>query len=401
MQPYTMMRSCLLVRPRGIYSLACAALLLCCTVGSVWADEKADMEQLQKEIAALQKELQKVQGTRSTLQKDLQKSETAIGDLQKKANEIQKELQNQNQELKKLNNERSFLEQQQKQQQAEIATQIVAAYKLGEQSEAKVLLNQQAPDQMARMMKYHSYFMQAHSAKMQTFLDTITRIDALTPAIEKKTLELAQMQSQLDQQRQSLKQQHNTRQQALAKANQVVKSKHQELQQLTEDHRRLQALLDRVTRSVANTNAINSPAYVPLPKGGEKFSVRKGRLPWPTRGSLIHRYGSARIAGQMNWSGVVIAAAMGNEVVAVHHGRVVFADYFGGHGLLVIVDHGEGYLSLYAHNQNLLKKAGDPVQAGEAIARVGNSGGQTDAGLYFEIRYQGKPIDPSLWLARS
>lgn len=115
---------------------------------------------------------------------------------------------------------------------------------------------------------------------------------------------------------------------------------------------------------------------------------------------MIHRFGSARISGQMNWTGAYIAAPMGNSVVAVHHGRVVFADYFGGHGLLVIVDHGEGYLSLYAHNQNLLKKAGEPVRAGEAIATVGNSGGQASTGLYFEIRHSGKPIDPGGWLAR-
>ena len=203
------------------------------------------------------------------------------------------------------------------------------------------------------------------------------------------------MQAELDAQRAQLKTIHGERQQALAKVNSELKNKNQELKQLNKDRQQLQALLERVTKRVATTGAINSPSYVPLPAGGEKFSLRKGRLPWPTQGSMIHRFGSARIAGQMNWTGAYIAAPMGNSVIAVHHGRVVFADYFGGHGLLVIVDHGEGYLSLYAHNQNLLKKAGEPVQAGEAIARIGNSGGQASTGLYFEIRHNGKPIDPS------
>ena len=293
------------------------------------------------------------------------------------------------------------MEQARKNQQTQIAEQMRAAHKLGEQSEVKVLLNQESPDQVSRIMKYHSYFMEAHTAKMKSYLETITRIDALTPEIEKKTLELAGMQSALDSQRDALKNIHGERAQALAKVNEDLKSKNQALKQLSEDRRKLQALLDRVTRQVATTGAINAPGYVPLPKGGEKFSQRKGRMPWPTQGSMVHRFGSARIAGQMNWSGAYISAPMGNSVQAVHHGRVVFADYFGGHGLLVIIDHGEGYMSLYAHNQRLLKKAGEPVQAGEAIATVGNSGGQASAGLYFEIRHQGKPVDPNLWLARS
>lgn len=365
-----------------------------------YADEKAEMAQLQKEIEALQQELKKVQGTRSSLQKDLQKSETEIGDLEKKANKIKKELEQEQQELEKLNDERSSLEQQRRQQQHHIAEQIRAAYKLGEQSEIKVMLNQESPDQLSRIMKYHSYFMNAHNAKMQNFMDTIARIDALMPEIEKKTLELGQKQAQLAEQRKVLTDSHKTRAQALAKVNAQVKNKNQELQQLAQDRSRLQTLLTTVTRRVAATNAANSPAYVPLPQGGEKFSQRKGRLPWPTQGSMAHRFGSARIAGQMNWNGAFITAPMGNPVIAVHHGRIVFADYFGGHGLLVIVDHGEGYLSLYAHNQSLLKKAGEVVKAGDPIASIGNSGGQATTGVYFEIRRQGKPIDPGQWLAR-
>lgn len=381
----------------ALNSLLCAVLGFC---ASSYADEKADMVKLQKEIEALQQELKKVQGARSGMQKELEKTEQEINTLQQKANEINQELKQQNNELDQLKNERSQLEQARKNQQVQIAGQMRAAHKLGEQSEVKVLLNQESPDQVSRIMKYHSYFMEAHSSKMQAYLDTITRIDALTPEIEKKTLELGAMQAQLDEQRSQLKTSHSERQKALAKVNSQLKNKSQELKQLSEDRQRLQALLTRVTQRVATTNAINSPAYVPLPAGGEKFSLRKSRLPWPTQGSMIHRFGSARIAGQINWSGAYIAAPMGNSVIAVHHGRVVFADYFGGHGLLVIVDHGEGYLSLYAHNQNLLKKAGEAVRAGEAIATVGNSGGQASTGLYFEIRHQGRPIDPSGWLAR-
>jgi septal ring factor EnvC (AmiA/AmiB activator) len=233
-------------------SLLCAALFF---AGHAYADEKAEMVKLQKEIEALQKELKQVQGTRSDLQKNLEKSETQINELQKKASDINKQLNEQNKELDKLKNERSQLEQARKNQQTQIAEQMRAAHKLGEQSEVKVLLNQESPDQLSRIMKYHSYFMEAHTAKMQTYLDTITRIDALTPEIEKKTLELGVMQTELDAQRAQLKTIHGERQQALAKVNSQLKNKSQELKQLSEDRRRLQALLERVAKSVATTGA--------------------------------------------------------------------------------------------------------------------------------------------------
>lgn len=365
----------------------------------VLADEKADMEKLQKEIAALQKELKSVQGARSGLQKDLEKSETEINDLEKKAEEIRKELNQQNQDLNNLKQERIQLEKQRSTQEEKISAQILAAYKLGQQSDIKLLLNQESPDKVSRLMTYHGYFVMAQQKKIETYRNTISRIDTIAPDIEKKTLQLASMQTQLDKQRNALGTAHKERQVALNKVNSQIKNKQQELTQLNEDRQKLQVLLSRVTRKIASSGALKSPTYVPLPKGGEKFSVRKGKLPWPIQGKIIHRYGSPRIAGQLNWNGAYIAGNSGNKVIAVHHGRVVFSDYFGGHGLLIIIDHGEGFLSLYAHNQSLLKKAGDPVIAGESIAIVGNSGGQSTDGVYFEIRRDGKPIDPSTWLA--
>jgi septal ring factor EnvC (AmiA/AmiB activator) len=384
----------------SIPTLLCNGLLLLvvlCTT-TAYADEKAEMAKLQQEIEALQKELKAAQGTRSTLQKDVEKSETQINHLQKKAEQIKQELNQQNNELDKLKNERSSLETQQQNQLSQIANQVRAQHRLGQQSELKVLFNQESPHSFARMMKYHSYFMAAHNEKLTAYRDTIARIDSITPGIAQKTLELSLLQQQLDAQQTQLKQVHNQRQAALTKVNSNLKNKEQALRQLVEDRNRLQALMNQVTKRVAS--AAQSPAYVPLPSMGERFTARKGRLPWPVQGKMIHRFGSPRIAGQINWTGAYISAASGNQVISVHHGRVVFSDYFGGHGLLMIVDHGEGYMSLYAHNQVLLKKAGELVKAGEAIARVGNTGGQASDGLYFEIRHQGKPINPGDWLAR-
>jgi septal ring factor EnvC (AmiA/AmiB activator) len=132
----------------------------------------------------------------------------------------------------------------------------------------------------------------------------------------------------------------------------------------------------------------------------EPFASVKGKLAWPVQGRIAGAYGQPRGAGPVKWSGVLLEAAAGTQVRAVYHGRVAFADWLSGLGLLVIVDHGSGYMSLYGHNEALLKEAGDWVDPGEPIAQVGDTGGQARAGLYFEIRLNGEPIDPNPWIAK-
>lgn len=380
----------------SLFALICSGTLLPL---SAMGDEKADMAKLQKDISNLQSELKKVQGARTTVQQDLQKNEVQMGDLEKKVEKIQQDINDQNRQISDLHKERETLQKARDKQQTQAAEQVRAAYKLGQQPQFKVFLNQESPERISRMMKYHSYFMAAHAEKMKTYLDTLTQLSALEPQIEQKTAELRNVKQQLDKEQQELLAAQAQRKQTLAKINTTISSKDRELQDMMEDRRQLQALLQKVAR--ATTSLASAPSYVPLPNSGEKFSSRKGRLPWPAQGRIGNSFGSSQAEGQLQWNGILIKANSGQQVVAVHYGRVVFADYFRGQGLLMIVDHGEGFLTLYAHNQNLLKKAGDPVKAGEAIASVGNSGGQSDNGLYFEIRYQGKAIDPAIWLARA
>lgn len=364
--------------------------LILCTPAVV-ADQQAELRKLQENIQKLQKELQEVQGTRSELQQDLQKSESEIGELLKKINKMQQNIKDQNQQLDTLNKERDQLNEARRRQQDQIANQVQAVYQAGQQSQLKLLLNQESPERLTRMLGYHQWIFSAHREKLATYASTLDQLEKLEPQILQKLETLETSQQQLDRQHQQLKQQQNQRQKTLASINNSIRNKDEELRQLQEDQQRLQRLLQEVSRALGQA---------PLPSGNESFSSRKGRLPWPIQGRVASRFGSPRIGGQMPWSGMLINANAGQAVVAVHHGRVVFADYFRGHGLLLIVDHGEGYLSLYAHNQSLFKATGDWVKAGDAVASVGNSGGREQTGLYFEIRHQGKPIDPSPWLAR-
>ena len=366
---------------------------------AVMSDDKAEMMKLQKEITEMQKELKKVEGARTSVQQELQKNETRMSDLQKKVEKIQRDINDQNKQIENLDKERKDLQKARDKQQDQAAQQVRAAYQLGVQPQFKVFLNQESPERISRMMKYHSYFMAAHADKMKAYLETIAQLTELEPQIAQKMKALSEIKHQLDKEQAELIQAQMQRKQTLAKINHTISNKDRELQEMQEDRRQLQNLLRKVAR--ATTRMATTPSYVPLPNAGEKFSHRKGRLPWPAQGQIAHRFGSNQVEGQLQWNGILINANSGQQVIAVHYGRVVFADYFRGQGLLVIIDHGEGFLTLYAHNQQLLKKAGDPVKAGESIASVGNSGGQNDTGLYFEIRYEGKAVDPALWLARA
>jgi septal ring factor EnvC (AmiA/AmiB activator) len=190
-------------------------------------------------------------------------------------------------------------------------------------------------------------------------------------------------------QRDALETSRRERGELLADLNRDIHNTKQRLSQLKEDEQSLQELVKRLRRALAE---------IPSPRGpGKSFAQLKGRLRLPAEGAIAARFGMPRQVGQLKWQGILIDAPDGADVNAVAAGRVVFADWLRGFGLLLIIDHGDGYMSLYGYNQGLHKNVGDSVKAGELIATVGNSGSHSQSGLYFEIRHQGSPVDPLLW----
>lgn len=378
-------------------SLICLCLCLALS-GTVQAqaDDQAEyearMEELQSTIQQLQRELKKTQGSRDDLKEELESSESDIGELLKKIEQIESDLKEQNQDLQSLKQERNELNQSRQAQQQAVSEQVRAAYQLGQQSQIKLLLNQENPQRVSRLLRYYDYWLEARTDKIERYLSTLAELDRIEPRIVQTTAELARNRNQLQEQHERLAERQETRRETLVALNQRIRSADQELNDLQKDRERLQALLDEMVAAVADLE---------LPGGDTPFSQRKGRMPWPAQGGLRHRFGSAQLDGQITRNGIVINAGEGEPVLAVHHGRVVFSDYFRGHGLLLIVDHGEGYMSLYAHNQSLYKETGEWVSAGETVASVGSTGGQVQAGLYFEIRHRGKPTNPMPWLAQA
>jgi len=428
---------------------ALIVLALTCLLGPAFADERAQTQQqldaTRQDIAELKKKLGQLQEEKSGVQKDLRGTETDIGKLEKQVEELQKELKKSEGELERLDTEKNKLQSARTEQQRLIAIQARSAYQNnGREEYLKLLLNQQNPEKFARTLTYYDYLSKARLAQLRAFNETLRQLANVEQDIAQQQAQLLVQQGTLDAQRQELEKVRAERQDILAKLNSNLKNNDQKLaareqeqaelgkvlktieetlarqareaeearqrallaeQEAEKKRQREAALAAREARESRPDDEPKKPVRTPGPLVssdgavyGGAFSAARGKLPWPVNGRLLARFGESRGEdSRAKWDGVMISASAGSQVHAVHGGRVVFADWLRGAGLLVILDHGNGYLSLYGHNQSLLKGAGDIVKAGEAISTVGNSGGQSTPALYFAIRQQGQPTDPTQW----
>ncbi|MDA7084789.1 murein hydrolase activator EnvC [Pseudomonas sp. SA3-5] len=406
-----------------------ALIFLACLLTPAFANEKADaqkqLEAARSDVAELKKLLEKLQQDKSGVQKDLRKTETEMGELENQVKELQKSLKDGEVEIQRLDQEKKKLHDARLEQQRLIGIQARAAYQSGRQEYLKLLLNQQNPEKFSRTLTYYDYLSEARMEQLATFNETLRQLANVELDIANQQNQLLEHKETLDARAEQLAQARKERQLALAKLNQEysardhkLKARQQEQAQLARVLKTIEATLARQAREAeqarqralvaareqqrSSTAAASSPSNGPLVSSGTTyggpFAKARGKLPWPVNGRLVARYGTPRgTDARTKWDGVLIGASAGSQVHAVHGGRVVFADWLRGAGLLVILDHGNGYLSLYGHNQSLLKDAGDVVNAGDPIATVGTSGGQDTPALYFAIRQQGRPSDPAQW----
>ncbi len=353
-------------------------------------DYEEQLKALSVTIAKLQKELAKTKTSKDKLQQSLQTSEEEIGTLTKKIQSIKEALNREKKQLNQHQEQRADLEQSRQKQQTQINRIIRQAYLLGRQSQVKLMLNQEEPYRVTRMLRYHDYIIGAHKERMDEYLDTIRKINAIETTITAATEKLESKQRQLNGQYQELKDSQSQRLATLKSLTREIRKKGGSLSKLQGDHERLERLLEQATQALSK---------LILPGDAKPFRTARGKLPFPAKGRITRNYGTPRLNGKLRWNGLFITGKSGSQVVSVHHGRVIFSDYLRGHGLLLIIDHGDGYMSLYAHNQTLLKETGDWVRSNDPVATVGNTGGQAQAGLYFEIRHNGKPQNPKPWLS--
>ncbi|HHX05068.1 MAG TPA: peptidoglycan DD-metalloendopeptidase family protein [Pseudomonas sp.] len=413
-------------------------LLSCAFTVAVAADQRAqtkqEIAQAAKDIAELKKQLSKIQQEKSSAEQALKKTETEIGELEKQVDDLQQQEKKTEQELDLLDKQKKKLHSSRLDQQKLIAIQARAAYQAGQQEPLRLLLNQQQPEKFSRNLTYYQYIGKARQQQINQFNETIRQITNISAQITEQQNNLAEQRASLLSKQESLKTLRKQRQQKVASLSQQQRKETQSLntrqadqaalnkvlqtieatlarqaQEAREAERKRQRLIAEQQRQQAEQllNKQPQPATGKQPQSpmvstaithnGGNFSTVRGKLPWPVNGRLIAHFGSARGDTRSKWDGVLISSQAGTQVRAIHPGRVVFADWLRGAGLLVIVDHGDGYLSLYGHNQSILSRPGDMVQTGQAISTVGNTGGQDQAALYFAIRQKGKPADPTQW----
>jgi len=352
---------------------------------------RAQLEKLQAEISSISRQISNEKNRKNTLQGQLREAEVTLGKLQKKISQNERELEQSRQQLANMNARQQALASSRDEQQALIARELRAAYQLGRQGQLKVLLNQEDPNTLSRVLAYYRYFFQARNRHIEKYREILAELDELEPGIRQVTAELAQTREILEKQYQNLVKAKQTRELAVTKLLASIKDKGSQLKQMERDQRELERLLEAIEQAVVNLT---------MPENYKAFTAARGTMPWPVPGRASHRFGKPRNAGKMRWQGVTIPAKEGTEVSAIHHGRVVYADWLRGSGLLLIIDHGDDYMSLYAHNQSLLRDVGEWVTAGTAISTAGSSGGQDSSAVYFEIRYKGKPTNPASWCRR-
>lgn len=372
------------------------ALVLFCLSGLVQAAEPDALRQqidvTLQNIAELQKLQQQLRQEQDKLQQQLQATEVDIGQLEKRATQLQQEIKKTEGTLKQLHDKKGALERRHLEQQHWVAMQARVTYQNGHQEYLKLLLNQQSPETFSRTLTYYQYLSRARFTQIDALNQTLSELAALESGIVSQQAQLQERRARLDEQRTELAKLHETRRTTLASLNQQYSSRARKIKALQQTRARLEQTLAQVEALLARQAAEALAQQAAAEAVPDSFQASRGHLPWPVEGTLAARYGDAKAL-----DGVLIRATSGTMVNAVYAGRVVFADWLQGAGLLVILDHGNGYLSLYGYNQSLLRNAGDLVSAGDPIATVGNSGGQENAALYFAIRQHGRPSDPAQW----
>lgn len=350
------------------------------------AQQEKELEDIQRQIKQKQQKLETQLAEAKNLQESLKKAELTIATTAKALNKTRNELNLNTKQLTELIAKQKDLTEQQKRQQQLLSKQIRSAYMAGNSDYAQMLLNQDDAAKLERVLSYYQYFNKARQQQIDRFRDLVQQLkrvnqDLLETQTQLKTLEDVQRK-----QNSELTLQQRERKKTLVKIEATIDSDAAKIEQLQFNEQTLMKAIEEAQR-LANLK----PAEL------EGLAKLKGLLLKPTKGRLRKLFGNRR-QGQVRWKGVLINGNAGNPVRAVHYGKVLYADWLRGFGLVTVLDHGQGYMSLYGHNQALLKDAGETVEAGETIALVGQSGGQASPNLYFEIRHKGKAINPSVWL---
>jgi septal ring factor EnvC (AmiA/AmiB activator) len=366
-------------------------LLLSAVQPAIADDDEQRLKEVQAEIKKLQSWLNDARGEYDDLNKKLQKSDKEISALVKQIDDTRARLREEQTRLKKLRSEQAQLRQLRTRHQQLLTDQVRIARQMGDEAAIQFWLAQDDPNKNQRLVRYFGYFNRARVEHLHTTITELVRLDNLEILIagqEKKLRETDERLSRENERLASTRQQQKT---LLSKLSTQMSSESERLKKRQADRKRLEELLNEVETLISNSPRRNDE---------RPFKDMRGKLDRPLPGPILAAFGNRNNGNKSRWEGWKIGTKEGTSVRSIHHGRVVFSDWLRGFGLLIIIDHGQGYLSLYAHNQTLQRDVGSWVNGGDTIATAGQSGGQDKPALYFEIRHNGKPQDPAVWLKR-
>lgn len=352
--------------------------------------QKEKLAELQAELRARQQVLENSRASAQELESVLKASELEIAKVAKALSTTRQALKNVEQEQAKLEAEQEGLKTAIRKQQSLLSSQLKSAFMAGHYDYAKMLFYQDDARTFERVITYYQYVAKARQKEIESFRSNVARLEEVNAELSEKALSLAALKDEQEGQRAVLITRQDDRKATLKKINKTIASENQRIASLQADEK---ALKDAIEAARIAAERAAREAEVSM----DGLAKLKGKLAAPVKGRIRNLFGSRR-QGQVSWKGIVIDGAEGDPVNSIAPGKVLYADWLRGFGLVAIVDHGEGYMSVYGHNQALLKQAGDDVRQGERIALVGRSGGQEYPNLYFEIRHKGKALNPSSWL---
>ena len=358
--------------------------------GELGKIKEQELEGVRERISELKQSMDEAADERDRLAGELQDLEVAIAEQRMRIADLERQQRKTTDRKNELVATLARREAHLDDESAALAAQVRSAYVSGSQEKIRLLLNQRDPATLGRLMAYYNYLNDYRADNIEAVIAEIRELDVLRGQIAAEEARLGELSRARYAELTRLNESQEERSALLVSLRDRIKREGIEVEHLAAQEKDL-------TRLIAELSSILSDYPI---SSEEPFSEHKGRLTWPVAGTLLHDFGQPRGGSSMKWNGVVMETRRGTEVRAVYHGRVAFADWLAGMGLLVIVDHGEGYMTLYGYNETILKKAGDWVAPGDVIATVGDSGGQSEAGLYFELRSGARPVNPRAWITR-
>lgn len=382
------------------------------------SSKKEDLGDLRQRLEQLKKELAAGESARDEAADQLRGHEKTISDLQRELHELARSRESHLDRQQELGRQTQQAERQLSQQQGHLDRLLIQQYMTGSPGPLHLLLSGQSPNQTTRDVTYLGLIAMA---RQDVVKDTAALIEQKKRLAEETRLQseaITEIEAQQRQQQEKMLAQRQQRQVMLAGISSRIKAQRREIETLRRDERRLSQLIDRIAKLLAQKAKTNKAklkrqlATTPKKPGerqlatgpaadvsGRAFAALKGRLPAPASGPIRQKFG-ALMEGGGRGKGIFIGSSAGSEVRAVADGQVVFADWLRGFGNLIVLDHADGFLSVYGYNEAVLKQVGDEVRSGDRIAAIGNSGGRSETGLYFELRRRGEAIDPGQWLRR-